>query len=165
MKLRRATHDDVAVLSYWDSKPHVQAATGDDDVVDWGPEIDADPRWQEVLIAEQDGRPIGVVQIIDPHNEVTHYWGDVDEHLRAIDIWIGEEADLGRGLGTQMMRLALERCFEPPEVTAVLIDPLESNTRAHRFYQRLGFTPVGVQVFGTDRCLVHRLDRYQWQHT
>jgi ribosomal protein S18 acetylase RimI-like enzyme len=59
--------------------------------------------------------------------------------LRAIDIWIGEAADLGRGYGTRMMRHALERCFADPAVKAVLIDPLASNTRARRFYERLGF--------------------------
>jgi len=32
-------------------------------------------------------------------------------NLRAVDIWIGEEGDLGRGHGTIIMRLALARCF------------------------------------------------------
>ncbi len=153
---------DVPLLSYWDTKPHVVACTGDDDANDWSSEIDAQSDWYEILIAEQDERPIGVVQIIDPLLEATHYWGDVDPGLRAIDIWIGEESDLGRGHGTAMMTMALERCFAPADVTAVLIDPLESNVRAHRFYQRLGFEVVGVQSFGSDSCLVHRLDRTTW---
>ncbi len=61
-------------------------------------------------MAEVDGRPIGFVQVIDPAREESHYWGDVPVDLRAIDIWIGEEADLGKGCGTQMMQLALARC-------------------------------------------------------
>jgi aminoglycoside 6'-N-acetyltransferase len=163
VELRRAIPDDVPVLAYWDTKPHVQAATGDDDVVDWRVEIGADPRWQEVLIAEDEGRSIGVVQIIDPLLEESHYWGDVEANLRAIDIWIGEEADLGHGLGTQIMQLALNRCFEVPGVNAVLIDPLESNVAAQRFYARQGFEVVGPRVFGTDDCLVMRLDRDRWR--
>jgi aminoglycoside 6'-N-acetyltransferase len=162
MELRRATREDVPLLEYWDSKPHVRAATGDDDVADWADELEADPRWQRVFIAEDAGCPVGVVQIIDPHNEVSHYWGDIEPNLRAIDIWIGEEGDLGRGLGTQMMALALRDCFWPPEVTAVVIDPLESNVRAQRFYARLGFEVVGPQVFGSDHCLVMRLTRQRW---
>jgi RimJ/RimL family protein N-acetyltransferase len=55
--------------------------------------------------------------------------------MRAIDIWIGEESDLGRGYGTEMMRLALDRCFADQAVKAVLLDPLTRNTRAHRFYR------------------------------
>ena len=47
----------------------------------------------------------------------------------------------------------------PPTVTAVLIDPLASNTRARAFYERLGFVAVGPRRFGTDDCVVYRLDR------
>ncbi|WP_308737902.1 GNAT family N-acetyltransferase [Nostoc sp. 'Peltigera membranacea cyanobiont' N6] len=90
------------------------------------------------MIAQINGRPIGFVQIIDPAREESRYWGDVAPDLRAIDIWIGEETDLGKGYGTKMMQLALNRCFADPRVTTVLIDPLASNTRAHRFYERLG---------------------------
>jgi aminoglycoside 6'-N-acetyltransferase len=165
VKLRPAASADIPLLEYWDTKPHVQSATGDDDVADWSAELTADPRWQQVLIAEDAGRAVGVVQIIDPRNEVTHYWGDVDPDLRAIDIWIGEEADLGRGLGTQMMELAIAMCFDPPEVTGILIDPLQSNSRAQRFYARMGFEVVGPRVFDTDHCLVMRLDRNHWQQS
>jgi aminoglycoside 6'-N-acetyltransferase len=43
---------------------------------------------------------------------------------------IGEANYLAKGLGIQMMRLAIERCFAKPDIEAILIDPLESNTRA-----------------------------------
>ncbi|MFN8126413.1 MAG: GNAT family N-acetyltransferase [Candidatus Nanopelagicales bacterium] len=160
---RAAALDDVDLLTRWDSQPHVVAATGADDDQDWAVAINSrdDATWH--LIAELDGRPIGLVQIIDPAREVTHYWGDVPPNLRAIDIWIGEESDLGHGWGTQMMRLALQRCFSSPEVTAVLIDPLATNTRAIRFYRRCGFREVGPRRFGEDDCLVMRIDRRQWQ--
>jgi aminoglycoside 6'-N-acetyltransferase len=58
-----------------------------------------------------------------------------------------------------MMRLALERCFSNPAVTAVLIDPLFSNVSARRFYERFGFHPVERRTFGTDDCMVYRLER------
>jgi aminoglycoside 6'-N-acetyltransferase len=163
MNLRRAAPADLALLHYWDTKPHVIAARGNDDSPDWETEVSRRPDWGEWLIAELDGRPVGVIQIIDPAREETHYWGDVEAGLRAVDIWIGEEADLGRGYGTQMMRLVLERCFAHPEVRAVLIDPLASNTRAHRFYQHLGFQQIDHRTFGDDDCLVYRLEREAWR--
>jgi aminoglycoside 6'-N-acetyltransferase len=58
-----------------------------------------------------------------------------------------------------MMALALARCFDDPSVSAVLIDPLASNTRAHRFYERIGFRFPERRRFGDDECLVYRLDR------
>lgn len=156
--LRPATLNDVALLREWDRQPHVIACRPDDD---WGWEVELGrrPDWREQLIAELAGRPVGFVQIIDPHREETHYWGDVPPHLRAIDIWIGNAGDLGKGYGTRMMRAALDRCFAEPDVAAVLIDPLANNLRAHRFYERLGFRFVERRRFGADDCLVYRLER------
>jgi aminoglycoside 6'-N-acetyltransferase len=41
----------------------------------------------------------------------------------------------------------------------VLIDPLATNERAIRFYQRLGFEFVEARDFDADHCLVHRYPR------
>lgn len=158
MILRPATLADLALLRRWDEQPHVVEADPNDDW-NWEVELARTPDWREQLIAVVDGRPIGFLQLIDPAREESHYWGDVSLHLRAIDIWIGDERDLGRGYGTQMMRLAIARCFAPPDVTAILIDPLESNVRAHPFYERLGFRFVERRSFGEDDCRVYALDR------
>jgi aminoglycoside 6'-N-acetyltransferase len=163
MRLRSATTADLTLLRYWDRKPHVIAATGNDEPADWEAELPRRRDWQELLIAEARGRPVGLIQIIDPAREESHYWGDVEENFRAIDIWIGEESDLGRGYGSEMMRLALERCFADEAIKAVLVDPLASNRRAHRFYERLGFRRVERRVFGSDDCLVYRLERDAWR--
>ncbi len=159
MKLRHATPADRALLECWDRKPHVVAATGDDDEQDWAPALAAPAPWQENLVAELDGRPVGIVQVIDPARESTRYWGDVEPDLRALDIWIGEESDLGRGYGSEIMRLVIARCFAEPRVRAILVDPLASNRRARRFYERLGFRAVERRRFGNDDCIVYRLDR------
>jgi aminoglycoside 6'-N-acetyltransferase len=156
--LRPAVPEDAALLRRWDEQPHVVASDPNDDWA-WDLELNRHPDWREQLLAEVDGRPIGFVQIIDAAREESHYWGDVSQAVRAIDIWIGEAADLGKGYGTAMMQLALARCFADPRVTAVVVDPLASNTRAHRFYQRLGFEMVGRRTFGEDECIVHRIDR------
>jgi aminoglycoside 6'-N-acetyltransferase len=158
MRLRPATLEDLPMLRRWDEQPHVVASDPDDDW-NWEIELAHRPDWREMLIAEQDGRPIGFLQIIDPAREESQYWGDVPDGLRAIDIWIGASADLGKGYGTQMMRLALARCFADPGVSAVLIDPLASNVRAHRFYERIGFRFVERRRFGDHDCFVYRLER------
>jgi aminoglycoside 6'-N-acetyltransferase len=103
------------------------------------------------------------MQICDPHLEATHYWGEIEPNLRAMDIWIGPSDALNRGYGTQMMTLAIDEAFGDPAVTAIVIDPLNSNTEAHRFYQRLGFEVVGRRMFDEDDCLVHRLTRAAWE--
>jgi aminoglycoside 6'-N-acetyltransferase len=57
----------------------------------------------------------------------------------------------------------LARCFAEPEVEAALLDPLATNERAHRFYERLGFKRMDRRMFGSDDCYVYRLDRADWQ--
>jgi aminoglycoside 6'-N-acetyltransferase len=164
MNLRPAAPADLALLRRWDGEPHVIASDPNDDW-DWEIELGRSPDWREQLIAEVDGRPIGFVQIIDPAREESRYWGDVGADLRAIDLWIGEASDLGKGYGTRMMALALGRCFADPSVTAVLVDPLATNTRAHRFYERLGFRFVERRRFGADDCFVYRLERSEYDST
>lgn len=159
--LRPATAADVALLRRWDDAPHVVASDPNDDW-QWETELGRDLPWRAQLIAEVDGAAIGYVEVLDPARDDERYWGDCGPGLRAIDIWIGEAAYLGQGHGTQMMRLALARCFADPEVDAVVIDPLVANAAAIRFYRRLGFAYVEDRWFGADHCAVHRLDRARW---
>jgi aminoglycoside 6'-N-acetyltransferase len=170
--LRPATLNDVPLLDLWDLEPDVIPATSDDPDA---PKAFGETSWPDELalvrhdfqyfIAELDGRPIAGLQVIDPHTEPTMYWREVQPHLRAIDIWIGSAADRGQGFGRQVMRLAIEACFRDADVRAIIIDPLVSNTRAHTFYQRLGFRPEGIRELGEDDdvCLVHRLTREDWR--
>jgi aminoglycoside 6'-N-acetyltransferase len=164
IRLRHATVVDLPLLREWNDLPHVKTATGNegalpgehDWMAEWFPPLKG---WLEMLIAELDGRPIGVVQIIDPAADETHYWGEVENGLRALDIWLGSPADMGKGHGSEIMQQVIARCFAESEVDAILLDPLAENTRAHIFYERLGFLPIGRQMFGEDDCLVYRLDR------
>ncbi len=159
--LRTALPSDLPLLLHWDKQPHVIDSDPNDDW-NWEVELNRNPDWREQLIAELDGRPIGFVQIIDAQLEETHYWGDVPTGRRAIDIWIGEASDLGKGYGTEMLKLAIDRCFQAPDVVGILIDPLASNTNAHRFYERLGFTFLRQQMFGEDDTFVFELKRQIW---
>ncbi len=163
MRLRPATPQDQALLERWDEQPHVLAADPNDDW-NWAAELGRHPAWREQLIAEVDGRPVGFLQIIDPLLEDSHYWGDVAADQRAIDLWIGEQPDLGKGYGSEMMRLALARCFADARVWSVLIDPLAANTRAQRFYERHGFRFVARRRFGADECRVYRISRADYMN-
>jgi aminoglycoside 6'-N-acetyltransferase len=145
LSLRDARHADIPTLERWDLDPTVIASASDnpDAASAWGEEND----WAENLdlhepdvwgywiaeLASPDGtsRPIGCMQMCDPHPEPTHYWGDIEPNLRALDIWIGEPDARGKGYGELMMKLGIVRSFSNPAVTAIVIDPLASNTRAH----------------------------------
>ncbi len=162
IRFRSTDINDLALLKHWDQQQHVIDADPDDDW-NWEYELTRFPEWREQLIAELDGRAIGFVQIIDPAEEDSHYWGAVSKNHRALDIWIGEKEDLGKGYGTAMMHLAIERYFQNSAVTSILIDPLESNVDAIRFYERIGFQFVERRVLGSSQCLVYQLDRGYWE--
>ena len=158
MNLRPATIKDLDLVQYWDTKQHVIDCDPDDDW-DWEKELSRNPEWREQLIAESDGEPIGFIQIIDPFLEETHYWGEVEPTKRAIDIWIGEERNLNKGYGTTMMKLAIEKCFGDKSVDGILIDPLKSNIKAQRFYEKIGFKFVEERDFDQTPCIVYELKR------
>ncbi len=113
MRLRGATPADAPMLRHWDEQPHM-IASGLNDDWGWETELGLTHDWREQLIAEVDGCAIGFIQTIDPAREETRYWGDVPANLRAVDIWIGEAAYLGKGYGSKMMQLALARCLANP---------------------------------------------------
>ncbi|MBE7170179.1 MAG: GNAT family N-acetyltransferase [Williamsia sp.] len=163
--LRPAVVRDVEILEYWDRQPHVLQARNleaPDTEWNWEAEINRHPAWRQLLIGEVDSRPVAFIQIIDPREEDTRYWGNAAAHQRAVDIWIGEKRDLGKGYGTVLMQLVLGLCFEDKTVQSVLLDPLEENTRSHRFYERLGFQFRGSRMFGEDKCFVYQLTRSRW---
>lgn len=159
--LRDATIDDLDTLMKWDTMDHVVASDPNDDW-NWEIELRRKPNWRDQLVAEVDGVAIGFIQIIDPAAEDSKYWGDVGPNKRAVDIWIGEPSYLGKGYGSQMMKMALDRCFSRPEVTEVLIDPLSTNYDAIRFYTRLGFEFLERRSFGLDECDVYKMTRDRW---
>jgi len=159
VSLRPATPGDAGLLRRWEQDPGVIACGAASDDWQWETELPKSHDWREQLIAEVDGRPIGFIQIIDPEREDSQYWGCIDSGHRCIDLWIGEPDARGRGYGTQMMQQAIERCFADPGVHTLLVDPVDSNTDARRFYEALGFEYVVRRCLGDDACSVYKLRR------
>lgn len=161
LHLRHAVPEDAPLLRRWDDAPQVADADPNDDW-EWERELPRRHDWREQLIAEVDGRAIGFMEIADPARADDAYWAEwlaahpahAARHWRAIDIWIGEADALGQGHGTAMMQAALARAFADARVDGVLLDPLQSNAGARRFYARLGFIEAGPWRFGDDDCMV-----------
>jgi aminoglycoside 6'-N-acetyltransferase len=163
--LRAATIDDSYLLKNWDLDEAVEYWGGDDDSYDWDYELPRNVDWREFLIAEVDAVPIGMIVLIDALREESHYWGqDVPADSWAIDIWIGDQEHRSKGYGALMMQQALQRCFVNHGASLVLIDPLQSNHRAIKFYRRVGFTDVGPRQFENDDCLVMSMTRDMFEN-
>jgi aminoglycoside 6'-N-acetyltransferase len=168
IQLRISSYEDIPILKHWDQQEHVLFATGNDsnqfqDPNYWDHELSlCDNNLYQYYIATLDNNPIASVLIIDPALEPTHYWGTIDEGYRAIDIRIGESQNIGKGYGTIIMELVLDKCFEKEEVKGVYIDPLSINLRAIKFYQKLGFEFIENRNFGEDNCDVYFISKQKY---
>jgi aminoglycoside 6'-N-acetyltransferase len=61
----------------------------------------------------------------------------------AVDMFIGEDASAGRGLGAAALRAFLqESVFSDPALIRCFIDPHPDNSVAIRAYIRVGFSPL-----------------------
>jgi aminoglycoside 6'-N-acetyltransferase len=162
IRLRNATRADIPLLQYWDQQPHRKESDPNSDW-QWETEVGKELPWRQQLISELDGRPIGYIEILHCAMDEEHYWGEVPFTWAAIDIWIGEKADIGRGFGTRMLQLAIARCFLQAHINTVVLDPMVTNTKARTFYERNGFTFVEERFFGPDHCAVYRFDRAMFE--
>lgn len=57
------------------------------------------------------------------------------------------------------MEIVIRRFFENPKVGFILIDPLKTITKAHRFYERLRFEFTEESQFDESDCFVYVLKR------
>ena len=72
------------------------------------------------------------------------WWPDErDPGARGVDQFLADAADVGRGLGTAMVRDFVARLFADRAITRVQTDPAPDNARAIRSYEKAGFRAVG----------------------
>jgi aminoglycoside 6'-N-acetyltransferase len=104
------------------------------------------------FIAMVGGVPIAYVQSWRPsqHPDLPWQHGMTDT-TRGIDITIGEAHNLGKGLGSLIVKHFASRLFAEG-ATRLIIDPDISNDRAVAAYMKAGFTPYDTHVTddGTD---------------
>ncbi|MFY2060525.1 GNAT family N-acetyltransferase [Achromobacter xylosoxidans] len=82
-----------------------------------------------------DGPAIGTVQLIDIN---------AIHRSAELTIRIGEEADRGKGVGTEALSLALDFAARDLNLQRIWLRVFESNKRAQRAYEKAGFRVEGV---------------------
>ena len=92
-------------------------------------------------IAEAQGAPIGYVQFY-PVFDAASYGLDDAEATWGMDLYVGEPARWGTGIGTRIVRLVRDHLFTTEAAQRVVIDPWAENTRAIRSYEKAGFRRV-----------------------
>ena len=105
------------------------------------------------LMAEEDGIPVGhmILQYTDPEQTNVHFgFVILDPEIR------------GRGTGSRMLQLAIEKSFGEMGATSLDLMVLDCNERAHHCYLRLGFRDVPdtteVMVIQEKEWVRHRME-------
>lgn len=162
LTIRRMRDDpaDYALFVRWRNEPHVaEWWTTDDDptpttlervIAHYGPRADhgGDTR----CLIELNGRPIGYTQFyrLDAYPQEVRDMGlELDEDAFAIDIFVGETAFVGRGIGSRTVDALSTFLFEERGASQVAIVTAVDNHRAQRAYEKAGFRTIGV-VLDTD---------------
>lgn len=138
---------DLPLLHEWLSRPHVVEWWGDP-----GPLSEVESDYLPITepgsktrgyIALQGEEPIGFIQSYVVMGSGDGWWEDEsDPGARGTDQFLAHADQLGRGLGSAMVRAFVDLCFTDPAVTRVQTDPSPDNERAIRSYRRAGFIDV-----------------------
>jgi aminoglycoside 6'-N-acetyltransferase len=93
------------------------------------------------FIASVNGEPIAYIQCWWPAKHPDVAWvRDMQSTERGIDISIGDASNLGKGLGTRIIKSFAAKLFAEG-ATRLVIDPDRRNARAIAAYRKAGFTP------------------------
>ena len=139
---------DLPVLAEWIARPHVaewwdSPTTLAELEAEYGPVIFGESTTRAYVVLA-DGAPIGFIQSYVAMDSGDGWWADErDPGVRGIDQFLAHAEQLGRGLGTAMIRAFVRRLFADPAVTRVQTDPSPGNARAIRCYEKAGFRAVG----------------------
>ena len=162
---RPAVLEDLPMLSTWIARPHWQ---------EWWGDPEAETALIRDMIEGRDSTRPFIFSVGDLDTGYIQYWTIADQLFEpwlteapwmlempegtiGIDLSIGEENRLSKGIGSTVLRqfaagLAANGHKE------IIIDPDQANLRAVRAYRKAGFRPVPGLLGKTGDCLIMKYD-------
>lgn len=148
--IRKMSHNDYKIMAQWLSTPEVLEFYGDVNAPftleqvqrKYGPRITGDVPVYPYIV-ELDKAPIGFIQYYRLTKEAYEEYGyHGTQHVYGIDQFIGVAACFNQGIGTAMIKKFLTGLFEKTKAEIIVLDPIISNERAIRCYEKCGFVKV-----------------------
>lgn len=147
ISFKKLTVDDFPLLHEWLNSPHVKEWYGKHEKSDleaiiakYSPRIEGkEPT--KCFIAYYGGKPFGFIQsyMISDHPDYAKY-SNIDFEAASVDLFIGEEEFMGKGLGSLMLKKFLKDIvFGEMGAYSCVIGPEPNNTRAIKSYEKVGF--------------------------
>lgn len=147
--LRPVTEADLPMLKDWIVRPH-WAQWWDDpegEIAHIRDMVEGRDTTRP-FIFEIDGRSVGYAQywfIADqriPQHLIDYPWlAMLPDDTVGVDISIGDEADLSKGIGSTVVRMVAQQLWDEGH-REIIIDPDPANARAIRAYEKAGFRTI-----------------------
>jgi RimJ/RimL family protein N-acetyltransferase len=90
------------------------------------------------------GRPAGYIQYYEACTAGGGWWEGYPPGVFGMDQFLGEEGDLGKGIGTGVLIEFVRFVRERTGAREVIVDPEPGNLRAIRAYEKAGFVKHGL---------------------
>jgi RimJ/RimL family protein N-acetyltransferase len=167
-EFRPLAEDDLPQVFMWLRKPHVSKwyAAAPDTFAEVAAKYG--PRTQEgntvrAFIVVMDGRDIGYIQAY-AIEDFPEYASDIgaERGVEGVDVFLGEEGAVGRGLGSQVIRRFVDEVvFRGDGALACVAGPTEGNLASIRAFEKAGFARwKSVKPEGSEReCVMRRENR------
>jgi len=121
------------------------------------------------FIFHVDGAPAGFIQVWSARDAIeggfdadAPWLHDLSEDAVGVDLSIGDTDNLSKGLGTAALRAFLSMLMDGGCET-ITIDPDETNLRAIRAYEKVGFVPCGLYPGDKGTTLLMKLDHERFR--
>ncbi len=92
------------------------------------------------------GRCYGIWLENERIGQVNYNAIDPETRETELDVWIGSQANWGKGYATTALSLLLEELFGQHQIESACIKPLLSNMAARKAYAKAGFRAVGTEI-------------------
>jgi aminoglycoside 6'-N-acetyltransferase len=129
----------------WVTRPHVARWWAEPSTVgaveaEYGPSVDGTDPTRCFLIVE-DGRPVGFIQAYRVAATPDYAAATGEPDAVGMDLFIGDEARTGAGLGPDVIRAFVDEVVWPayPDLARCIASPSVANVRSLRAFEKAGF--------------------------
>jgi putative acetyltransferase len=149
MKIRAFNLEDLNRMRGWLEQDYIQKYWGDPQV--WINEITENIHadWIKYFIVEVD-TPIGFLQYYETDKAPQGEWSDEPIGTVGIDYLIGDIAYLGKGHGSEIVRLLLDFIKAKGEYDYIVADPIAGNVSSIKVLENNGFRQKSNGLFCLD---------------
>jgi aminoglycoside 6'-N-acetyltransferase Ib len=161
---RPLTDADFSLFREWRQRPHVTDVwpPDPDEVLREDYFTEAGRRGVEYFIILKEEQPFGFIQSYDCA-QFPDWWSMMPVGTFGFDMFIAEENNLDRGLGSEVIRLFIEKLFLDNRVTQIICDPSPNNPRMIRACEKAGMTLAGEIVTPDGPAMLMKLERAKVQ--